>query len=211
MSFLFQLKCLSERFKDTILRGKSVLFRLSDSISFNIDSRSLISFANFLNSESKREIDNFISLTKNKTCLLDIGAYHGLFSLVFTANCPWKSAYAFDPSPRVFDFLAFNAKVNPGNNIKVHKCIMGDADASVLMKFESINQLSAIGKNESVKKSKQVRIIEAETIDQFVKKNSVQPDVIKIDTEGFEYQVLRGGGRLYKKLQPVNFSRDSSP
>ncbi len=36
MSFQFQLKCLTERLKDKILKGKSIPFKLNNEISFNI-------------------------------------------------------------------------------------------------------------------------------------------------------------------------------
>lgn len=192
--------------KDKFLKGKSIPFKFNDQISFNIDSRTLGSFKDFAsdNQDSIKEITNFIAQTKDRTCLLDIGAYHGIFSLIFTANAPDKSAYAFDPSPRVFDFLQFNAKVNPKNKIKACQCVVGDNDKPVIMKFESINQLSAIGGQESVKKHKQLTL-QSTTIDQFIKENKIKPDVVKIDTEGFEYQVLKGGENYFKSCHPLLF------
>ena len=41
--------------------------------------------------EMVKEMDVFIELTKNKRTLLDIGALHGIFSLVFAANARSKS------------------------------------------------------------------------------------------------------------------------
>ena len=210
MSFKWQMKCLGERLKDKFLKGKSIHFKFNEYVSFNIDSRTLESFETFSNKspEAKHEIDNFIALTKDKTCLLDIGAHHGVFSLVFTSHCSnsryTKRAYAFDPSPRVFNFLAFNAKVNPDCNIKAYQVVVGDNNEPVTMKFESVNQLSAIGDKESVKKHHQI-VVESITIDQFIDKNQIKPDVIKIDTEGFEYQVLGGGRNYLKNYNPLIF------
>ncbi len=210
MSFKWQMKCLGERLKDKFFKGRSIHFEFNQYVSFNIDSRTLESFENFSNkdSDAKHEINNFITLTKDKTCLLDIGAHHGVFSLVFTSHCSnsryTKRAYAFDPSPRVFDFLAFNAKVNPDCNIKAYQVVVGDNNEPVTMKFESVNQLSAIGGKENVKKHHQI-VVESITIDQLIDKHKMMPDVIKIDTEGFEYQVLRGGTNYFKNNNPLIF------
>ena len=193
---------MTERLKDKILKGKSIPFKLNNEISFNIDSRTRATFESFL---LNTEINNFISFTKNKVCLLDIGAHHGVFSLVFTTNHPHKTAFAFDPSPRVFDLLSFNIKINPKNNIKAYQCVVGDNNEPVAMKFESINQLSAVGEKENVKKHKKSVIFETITMDQFISKHNIQPDVIKIDTEGFEYQVLKGGYNYLKTHDPLLF------
>lgn len=205
MSFSFQLKCLGESIKDKLFKGRLVKVVFDKNITLNIDSRTFEAYDSFANGEDSIEMKNFMSLTQDKKCLMDIGAHYGAFSLVFTAKGVDRLAFAFDPSPKVFGFLLFNAQANSKNNIKVYQNVIGDNNEPVVMRLESVNQLSAIGTQERVRKSKKKFTVESMTIDQFVTMNKIKPDVIKIDTEGFEYQVLKGGFNYLKNNNPLLF------
>jgi hypothetical protein len=46
------------------------------------------------------------------------------------------------------------------------------------------------------------------TLDNFAAGGGPLPQLVKIDVEGGEYEVLRGGGRLFAKQPPLNCRRE---
>ena len=52
-----------------------------------------------------QELDLFIKYAKGKKCLLDCGAFHGIFSLVFNEINKDGVAYAFEPFSEAYQTL----------------------------------------------------------------------------------------------------------
>jgi hypothetical protein len=48
-------------------------------------------------------------------------------------------------------------------------------------------------------------LIESEKMDEFLAKKSFQPDLIKVDVEGYEFFVLKGGENYLSKFRPTIF------
>ena len=178
-------------------------FVLTPKIKFDIDRESTEAFSQFtyLNPEMAEEMKSFLKLTDAKICLLDIGALYGIFSLAFTCNNPKKSAYAMEPSFKPFNVLGYHKKINPLCNIKPFQLALGSQDGKLKMKYEW-QHLVALSKNEKTASYIEVNVT---TLDNFLKKHNIIPDCVKIDTEGFEYDVLKGGSQYFLKHNPIIF------
>lgn len=85
--------------------------------------------------EMVEEMDAFLKATGGKARLLDVGALHGIFSLVFAAK--GGRALAVDPSPLAFSKLLYNVhKNNFTGQVIPAECALSDAGGSMNMYYE---------------------------------------------------------------------------
>ena len=148
------------------------------------------------------EMDAFLADTVDRRCLLDIGAFHGIFSLAFCASGK-KTAYAFEPSLQPFEVLQHNAAVNPSFGITPHRLAIGEAPGELQMSYEWQHLVAAppttgTTPQESVS-------VPISTMDAFCAEHGIEPDTVKIDVEGFELHVLRGGRDVLARAKPLLF------
>jgi FkbM family methyltransferase len=147
-------------------------------------------------------IQKFVDQIQNDFVVLDIGANTGLFSLAakYYENTKW---HLFEPDPFNYSSLQENLKINEIENVSLYEEAMGDKVGKEILKICSIHRgLNTIGKD--VK-----RFSESESIDHPVKMNTIDNlfldtkiDLIKIDTEGSEYDIIVGGIETIKKYKP---------
>jgi FkbM family methyltransferase len=145
---------------------------------------------------------NLVSQKENAT-IVDIGAQSGLFTLManFLEKTDW---YAFEPEPINFSLLFNNIKINDIKNVKIFQ--NGISDTNDILKLNVCKNhygLNTIGNNLirfNKDESYQVEI-ETYTLDSFFE--NIHIDFIKIDTEGCEFNILKGGKNIIKKYKPI--------
>ena len=165
-----------------------------------ISTRSLYSFEYFKYHDSiiKKELSAFAHVSKNAQRFLDVGALHGIFSFAFT-NASNKVAFAVDPSPLAYPILEENILLNPENKIKCFQLAFSDKDSKIRMKY-NWQHLEA-----THDEAEDDLIIQAKKMDDFLNENQFEPDLIKIDVEGYEYFVLKGGENYLLRKKPTIF------
>lgn len=132
-----------------------------------------------------------------KGMALDIGANIGNHALYFSKR--FQQVHAFEPNPPTFELLRFNAQWTP--NVKVHRLGLGDARGV----FELIENRTNLGGSSILigdKRNDNVVSIEIETLDD-ASIDTTDLCFVKIDVEGFEQQVIRGGANTLRLRQPV--------
>ena len=174
----------------------------------------------------KKKIINFIKKKiKNIEILIDVGAHHGESVKLFVNNFSIKNIYSFEPSFDNFQTLIKNTKfLQKKKNIKLEllNYALGSLKKKLYLNVTSVTSSSTINSiNESSsyykKKTKflsnknkkflfKKEIIEVITLDSaLLYKKLDLIDLIKIDTEGFEYEVLKGSKEILKKTKLVLF------
>jgi FkbM family methyltransferase len=143
------------------------------------------------------ELDAFIAATSDRGRLLDVGAFHGLFSLVFAVNASGKQALAADPSPRAFAILLYNIHKSRAKNIIAVECALSNEAGPLRMHYEW--QQAVAGEANGCEPSFSV---EGSTGDRVCAEHAFDPDVIKIDVEGHEQAVLDGAVETIRRCQP---------
>ena len=168
----------------------------------------LISLIDYFN---KKKIINFFQkkFNKKKLKIIDIGAHKGETIELFIKNFVVDKIYAFEPNIELYKELSKKSSYkkeniniyNNGVGLKKKKKninIMIDSSSSTLndlnkntdyykrkMKF-----FSFIGKKEDfIKKKQEITLINLSDFI-FQKENSI--DILKIDTEGYEFNILSG-------------------
>ena len=143
--------------------------------------------------------------------VLDVGANIGAISLKLAQIFPQAIIYAFEPTHYAWKKLTRNLTLNPtlGERIYPIQSFVGeeslketDFKAFSSWPIDSLKENSAKNKvhlcEEKEATSSQI------SIDDFVKlKNLQKVDLIKIDTDGYELNVLRGAVNTLKNHRPI--------
>lgn len=146
-----------------------------------------------------REFESFTRLTRNKKCLLDVGALFGFFSLYFTAN-PNRTAHSIEPNPASCARLKDLADLNERKNIEVVNAAFG-AERGELRMLAGAHFVAAPGADASAESV----LVPQVRLDDYVAEKGLIPDVIKLDVEGFEYEVVQGARQTLSRHRPLIF------
>lgn len=149
----------------------------------------------FRSPEMVSEFNCFIEHAKGKKCLLDIGAFHGLFSLVFAEINKDSKVYSFEPSEAPFEMLS--KLIEPYPNIFKSNYALSDTKEIIDM-YHEWGHLVIGNKQITVK-------VPTTTGDNYCTAERIAPDCIKIDVEGMELRVLRGLTKVITENHPIIF------
>ena len=163
----------------------------------------------------KKKIIRFLKKNDliNIDIFFDIGAHKGESINFFLKEIKVKKIISFEASPINFEFLKkkknYYVKKFPNINIKIENIALGSENKNILFKqfdesssstFSRINKQSKYFKRkynilnflskEEIFKSFNLKI---QTLDNYMEINNLKKiDFIKIDTEGYEYEILKG-------------------
>lgn len=128
----------------------------------------------------------------------DVGANIGYYSKKFAdASSPGGKVLAFEPFPETV--VQLQSAVGDGGNITVVPKALGAKPDTVRM-AQGGDELGATNKIVSASTSEGLSEVEVLTGDALLETGNVPaPNIIKIDTEGFELDVLEGMARLLRK------------
>ena len=145
-------------------------------------------------------------LAAQTACIIDIGAHTGAFSLAASAANSKASIIAIEPVAQNYSRMLLNFSANEMNNItSIQAAVSSQNGAKNLHVPDTPGYMtqgaSFSGFAEGYKKT----TVPAISIDQALKFEKHLPQLVKIDTEGHEYETLTGMQMLIKKAQPVIF------
>lgn len=133
--------------------------------------------------------------------LFDVGAnigQHSLFAAAFLKN--QGQVYGFEPVPALFQQFSKSVELNSFDNIKLYNIACGNASSSgqIHLNYANAGQASLI----ELDQTEEVVSV------QVIKLDDLFPDLnelsfIKIDVEGYEYEVLLGTKELISRTKPV--------
>jgi FkbM family methyltransferase len=134
--------------------------------------------------------------------VLDVGANTGSFTLLAT-HSPKMYVYAFEPAPRAFEFLCSNIKRNDlDTRVQALQYAMMDKEGAAPLHIPTAlgaSGLATLGDNITRFEGHEDICIPTWTIDS---SGYHRVSLIKIDTEGAELMVLKGGERTIKRDKP---------
>ncbi len=163
---------------------------------------------------------------RNFNFLFDIGAHHGESIKLFLSNFKIKNIYSFEASNENFKILQKNTKKLQKKfndvNISIENFAVGDEEKVVKMKQMSESSSSTINsynvKSKYFKKKSlflfssknqnffsEINVKQVSLSNYINEKNIKKIDFIKIDTEGYEYYVLKGLQNQFQKTKLILF------
>ncbi len=150
---------------------------------------------------------------KSDSVILDCGANIGMFSLWAHYLCPSAQIYSFEPTESTFEILEKNIKENNLKDI-IHpfNVALGDKIQETKIRTTQVGMGSDNFIIDSMRNMQEYisynynkeEIVQMITIDDFVIKNKLERvDFIKMDTEGYEKQILKGAQETIMKFHPI--------
>jgi FkbM family methyltransferase len=165
----------------------------------------------------KREEDTmnlFCKIIKTNDNVIEVGGHIGYISLLFsTLVGDGGKVHVFEPGINNLPYLRFNTAKR--SNVTIIPKAAGNINAKMPFYMENVS-----GQNNSLVKdfeifnnvkrmsyNKKATITEVEVevvrVDNYAKENSITPDFIKIDAEGFEFEILKGISNIIEKHCPA--------
>ena len=143
--------------------------------------------------------------------IFDIGANFGYYSIRLASHLDRKcTVYSFEPFPSTFQLLKHHIEINGMDTCaNAYQLAFSDTAGSMTMSVRVTGNsgsasLSSHGIDDVA--------VEVVTLDNFCESSSIsRADFIKIDVEGFEASVLRGGSRVIDTMSPIIFLEVDPP
>lgn len=149
-------------------------------------------------------IDDAIQYIRDGSHVLDIGANIGAWTLYMARN-KTITVHSFEPFPRTYYNLCANILMNDAMNVETYRCALSDEGdyGKTLPLFcidENIGGTRLANINEEFHQSEfSCRL---DYLDRILK-DDLDVSLIKIDVEGHEEKVLRGGETLLRRCKPT--------
>jgi FkbM family methyltransferase len=145
----------------------------------------------------------FAGLLKPGMTVVDVGGHAGLYSMTASKGVgPSGRVVAFEPSPRERARLLMHLRLNGCANVTVEPVALGESTGEVTL---YVVQTGDTGCNSlkpgNVGKTEGVRVPLKRLDDVFA--NGPKVDVVKMDVEGAELSVLRGGAEMFRANRPT--------
>ena len=131
--------------------------------------------------------------------ILDIGSNIGNHIIYYGKILNAKMIYGFEPQEDVFEILQKNIEINKlDHRVNLFKCGLGSSNGFAKVNREGVKNNNC-GANSLIQGTKgDVKILKLDNI-----KINDKVDLVKIDTEGFEKDVLEGGEKTFLKDMPI--------
>ena len=181
---------------------------------------------NLIDQENRSKIRKFFKsrLNNQSIYIFDIGAHKGETIQLFIKNFNINRIYSFEPNLNLYEFLIkkkefisdkikiFNLGFGLNSEIK-ELSIFQDTSSSTLNRlnenteyFKRKKKFMSLffNKDNFVAKKQKVKIY---NLSKFINEKSIQRiDILKIDTEGYEYNILKGiDEKDFKKIRFIYF------
>jgi FkbM family methyltransferase len=148
------------------------------------------------------QIQLFRDTLREGDTAVDIGAHAGQYCILMAALCGQSGqVVAFEPDPYARERLLQNLSLNPAiKRPLVESCAVSDTAGEAVLFSRGGNSQSSLALSgvefSSEHKSEEIRVPLVSLDDYLLVKKLPQPRWVKIDAEGAEIRILKGGKRL---------------
>jgi FkbM family methyltransferase len=154
--------------------------------------------------EVKQTYAAILTSKRRPNLFVDIGANYGTHSLLFLSHN--IETLSFEPNPSCHSYLRETCRLN-ALTPRLEECALGATPGTVELWYpETDTWLGSTDKDAQhdlqQKYLTTVRTVPQKTLDDFLASFVGRNVLVKIDTEGAEYQVLLGASRTLKEIRP---------
>jgi len=153
-------------------------------------------------------IKNFI---KEDDFILEIGANKGYYALLEAEIAKKGKIYAIEPIKENYRLLEESIKLNSFNNITLFPNLaLSDENEEKTMYFYNKQNWCSFTQNPNAPILEK-RKISTLTLDEFVKRTNFYPSFLRMDVEGHEYEIIKGGIDTLKKTKNLKIFVEMHP
>lgn len=149
-----------------------------------------------------------INELKQDMICVDLGSNIGYYAVI-ESNLIGETGkiFAIEPSPVNFPVLKSNLENQKMNNFLAFNIAIGDKNEEMEFIISSKSNWSKIRmNNEKINPEDKIIKIPVKTLDSFVNENNITKiDILRMDVEGFEYNILLGANKILEKFKPKIF------
>lgn len=160
-----------------------------------------------INYEVKIARDFLGAFSATDFVVLDVGANVGDYSAAFLRSFPKARIFAFEPGS--YALTALQERFKGNDAVKIVPYALGNSNSiKTLWSDVAGSGLASLSKRRlnpldtGFNESEQVEVI---TLDSWVESTKIVPNFIKLDVEGHEFDVLKGGPKTLSKVQLIQF------
>jgi FkbM family methyltransferase len=147
-----------------------------------------------------------IQLAAFSRVFFDIGANVGFYSLAVGSRFPEAKVIAFEPIPNTFRELTRNVALNRLQNVTMLSVGLSDCSVEAPFYYDAAVSGASSGAPLGPEFNTEVITCPVETLDAFVERTGIVPDLIKCDAEGAELKVFRGAVKTLSHSKPMVFT-----
>jgi FkbM family methyltransferase len=139
-------------------------------------------------------------LLRSGGTLFDIGANIGTYTLL-ASELEQAYVLAFEPHPGTFALLSENVSLNRRQNVRLFQAALGRREHPVYLTNVAGSPINHVVTGQSAEGESSCGIqVPCFRADRICEELEVVPDVVKLDVEGFEFDVLCGFGGFLKSI-----------
>lgn len=176
-----------------------------DGINYKLDLSDLVDWYIYFGFKEPSRMDLYNLIEEGQT-VFDIGANVGDITMHIAQKIGDRGViHSFEPDPINYKRISKNISLNTFKNIHLNNMGLGSETAKlkIIVRDEYNRGMNQLVKG-SVKEGDD--FIQIMRFDDYVKKNGINKiDVIKIDVEGFDFEVLKGASDTLDKFHPKLF------
>ncbi|MEM0502909.1 MAG: FkbM family methyltransferase, partial [Thermoplasmata archaeon] len=150
-------------------------------------------------------LNKLINIIKPGDIVIDVGGNIGFVAMSIYKKMNGRVIiHSFEPDNTNYTKFEQLLKINPDIKINLNKVALGEDKYFAPLVMPTPDNRGGIRINKNINHIKEK--ISVVTLDEYVKQNNIQLiNVIKVDVEGFEYNVLKGASYTIKKFHPILF------
>jgi FkbM family methyltransferase len=137
------------------------------------------------------ERSNLAQIVRPGMTVLEVGGNIGLHTVLLSGLVgPGGRVISFEPDPDLFKLLQHNCRLNGCVNVAAHQLAAGRGPARLVLQKLIVNSGDnhlGDGGSRLFRRAVETQVV---ALDQFLP--GVRPDLIKIDVQGWEFEVLQG-------------------
>jgi FkbM family methyltransferase len=159
----------------------------------------------FLSSETSPEQRFWLNCDLSGLVVYDIGAFHGLFTLLFAQTA--RQVISYEPSAENYARLAGNVELNRLHHVTLRNVGLGDnRETATMLSSRLLPGAAHIGAEATGGSKMRSERVSITTLDEDIREmNFPPPGFIKIDVEGAELAVLSGARNTLLASRPQLF------
>lgn len=143
--------------------------------------------------------------------IIDVGGNIGYYALLESQLASNGKIYAIEPVPSNIKLLNKNIKLNDYKNISTFQLAMGDKDGKAKMYVYDKCNWCSFTKDSTGNIIDEIEV-PIMTLDGFVESYVCQyPTFIRMDAEGYEYQIIKGASKIFEKKNPLKLCIELHP